>query len=807
MHNHLIFFRRIAATLLLATLVQAAFSQQLRKRCFHAFSVGPAPDSLLKKQQAGGALLIRSVLPKGTAAAAGLQSGDVLLTVNSHAVSKVADLRAPKFSTLREGDEVVYEILRDGQRIRKTAIASGRPDEAAPGIVYRYHAVPFRGGQLRAIVSEPELPSKGKLPAVYIIQGYTCGEMVDLDTAHPYRRLADGLTRLGYVVMRIEKPGVGDCLNTPACGDIDFDTELAAFETGLQYFRQLKEVDDKQVFLFGHSLGGLIAPWIASRNEWIKGVMVYGTLNRIWGEYLLHMVRVQSEGFGVDPVTIERSMRLARKIIYEVYTLKKSPAQLVKEDPALKEVLTTDFMWEPETDRLFTRSLQFNQALDDFNPNLYWSKTSARVLAIYGEADVEALNPESTISLAKTVNQYHPGNAEYRMLPGTDHSFAKVGTIEDGYRTKADPNYAQIMFSSFNPELTRLLADWMRKVSGNRPVSAKMLWKKLKTEPYPGKQDDICFTDENRGWYVNGGGNIYRTSDGGNTWVKCFNKPGTFFRCIAFLDSLRGFAGTVGTDYFPNVKDTIPLYRTMDGGISWEPVSYQGPYVKGLCAIDVVKEQYINHGQIDYRYHIFAVGRVGSPANIMLSDDGGKSFRSWSMQADCKMLFDIKMFSPREGFVCAATSEDIATSNALVLYTRDGGKTWEKRYQSTRSHETTWKLSFPVRDTGYVTIQNYNPDPAVSQQRIARTTDGGKTWKEIDLCNDHRAREFGIGFVDALHGYVGTMTTGYETKDAGMTWEKTDLGRACNKIRIYKRPDGTTYGYAIGVDVLKLTTE
>jgi photosystem II stability/assembly factor-like uncharacterized protein len=335
-------------------------------------------------------------------------------------------------------------------------------------------------------------------------------------------------------------------------------------------------------------------------------------------------------------------------------------------------------------------------------------------------------------------------------------------------------------------------------------VAQENTWKKLNTEAYPGKQDDIVFVDENTGWYVNGYGKIYHTKDGGNTWEKQLEQKGSFFRTVAFVDKNIGFVGTVGTEYFPNVTDTIPLYGTKDGGKTWKPVAYKGPYVKGLCAIDIVKEQYINHGKIDYKTHLFAVGRVGSPANIMVSHDGGETWTSRSMNTDCKMLFDIKMFDKNNGIVCAANNEDISQSNALILKTSDGGQTWEKVYQSNRPFETTWKASFPTRDIGYVTLQSYNPDPNVKQQRVAKTTDGGKTWTEINLVEDAGAREFGIGFIDANNGFVGTMNSGYETQDGGQTWTKTDLGRACNKIRIYKDEKGKIYGYAIGVNVFKL---
>ncbi|WP_282043459.1 WD40/YVTN/BNR-like repeat-containing protein [Winogradskyella flava] len=329
-------------------------------------------------------------------------------------------------------------------------------------------------------------------------------------------------------------------------------------------------------------------------------------------------------------------------------------------------------------------------------------------------------------------------------------------------------------------------------------------WTKLDTEPYRGKQDDITFVDKNTGWYINGSGKIFHTKDGGVTWEKQLEQKGTFFRTVAFIDKNVGFAGTVGTDYFPNVTDTIPLYGTKDGGKTWKPINYNGPYVKGLCAIDIVKEEYINHGVLDYKYHIYAVGRVGSPTNILISHDSGKTWTSKSMDKDCKMLLDIKMLNKNTGFVCAATNEKSANSNALILKTIDGGNTWKKVYQSKRPYEITWKASFPTDKVGYVTIQSYNPDTTIVQQRVAKTIDSGETWKEIDLVKNNKAREFGIGFINENQGYVGTRDSGFGTKNGGKTWNPINLGRGCNKIKLYNTNTNDVYGYSIGVDVYKL---
>jgi photosystem II stability/assembly factor-like uncharacterized protein len=68
---------------------------------------------------------------------------------------------------------------------------------------------------------------------------------------------------------------------------------------------------------------------------------------------------------------------------------------------------------------------------------------------------------------------------------------------------------------------------------------------------------------------VNGDGKIYRTRDSGTSWQEVANKPGTYFRTIAFVDEKSVFAGNVGTHYFPGVKDETPLYETKDGGDTW----------------------------------------------------------------------------------------------------------------------------------------------------------------------------------------------------------------------------------------------
>jgi photosystem II stability/assembly factor-like uncharacterized protein len=323
-------------------------------------------------------------------------------------------------------------------------------------------------------------------------------------------------------------------------------------------------------------------------------------------------------------------------------------------------------------------------------------------------------------------------------------------------------------------------------------------WRKLPTEPYAGKQDDVFFKDRNVGWYGNGAGKIWKTTDGGATWSLLVHRPGTFFRCLAFVDERLGFAGNVGVGYFPNVTDSIPLYRTEDGGATWQAVTaIDGPPVAGLCALQVLREPRIAAGVLDTLMRIVGVGRVGGPARMIVSDDLGRSFRNVELGDSAGMALDVHFFDHASGLVAAASDAAVQRSNAVILATDDAGRTWRTVYRSRRPFEATWKISFPTRQVGYVTVQSYDPDTTVVRRYVARTDDGGRTWRELPLVDEHRVREFGVAFVDTARGWVGAVPNGFATRDGGRTWTRAGFGNAVNKLRVIRDPAGVRV-FAIG---------
>ena len=320
-------------------------------------------------------------------------------------------------------------------------------------------------------------------------------------------------------------------------------------------------------------------------------------------------------------------------------------------------------------------------------------------------------------------------------------------------------------------------------------------WENLPAAPFNGgKQDGIYFFNKDIGWSVNGSGKINKTIDGGDSWIQQKNASGTYFRCIAFIDDQIGFAGNIGTNYFPGVTDSNPLYRTIDGGNSWVSVTSNitGTIPTGICAIQVVNQNVI-----------YAGGRVGGPAVLMKSTDGGLNWVGTTMPATCKMILDVHFHTPDVGYVFAATNTNIAASKARILKTTDGGASWTVVYTSTRNYELMWKAWFPSANVGYATVQSYNS--TTTQRYIVKTIDGGDTWTELPLSNNG-VREFGIGFIDDNIGWVGGENGGYETLDGGATWTPKSIGDYANKFSVISNPDGTKTAYAIGLNIYKLTT-
>ena len=334
----------------------------------------------------------------------------------------------------------------------------------------------------------------------------------------------------------------------------------------------------------------------------------------------------------------------------------------------------------------------------------------------------------------------------------------------------------------------------------NASTAAAGTWHKVATEPYRlnNKQDAITFADPRVGLYGNGTGRIYRTEDGGAHWRLAWRKAGTYVRTLEFADARTAFMGNVGPGYFDDVTDRQPLYVTHDAGTTWTPVTgWSGPPVAGLCALDILKQD----GKL---VAIRAGGRVGGPAALLESFDGGATWRSRDMSAVTGMILDIHFVDARTGFIAGASQSDEGKAHARILKTTDGGETWRAVFDSPRAGDNNWKLAFPSPAVGYATIMSYEAPAAEARGYVVKTEDGGEHWRPLTVTHEHGWVPYGIAFVSADRGWVGGSTGGYETTDGGTHWHAVPMGLSTNKMRVLPRPDGGHTVFALGHDLYRL---
>ncbi|CCH53319.1 HtrA2 peptidase [Fibrisoma limi BUZ 3] len=456
--------RVVLPLLFVLSAAQLTSAQQLKKR--GVIGVVPAPVSEAIARYVGlpkaEGVLIQQVVPNTTAERIGIQEKDVLTKVNGQPIKGPQELIA--FSQkLTEGDAVSVTLIRDKKEQVLSGKAVARANEVAPDLELVYDEFPFQNGYIRALVKRQKGTAGKKQPVVYFIQGASCMTMGYLPPVDPYRMATDQLARKGYAVYMVEKPGMGDCDGTQPCAEIGFNTELAAFQKGYEKLLTLDWVDKDNVFIFGHSLGGIVAPLLAEQFK-PRGVVVYGTVLRSWHDYMIDILRDQRTLEGIDYAEAEVDLQRVREPLFRYFYQKKSPDDLVKENPALGRAFAERMAYDGKG-HLFGRHYSFWQELNEKNLYDAWKKTDAHVLAIYGEADIAALKPDDHVQIANVVNRYHPGKGEYFLLPKTDHGLVEVGSLQEFLAIKDSPEYEQLLRNKFNTRLIDKLDLWMKEKS------------------------------------------------------------------------------------------------------------------------------------------------------------------------------------------------------------------------------------------------------------------------------------------------------------------------------------------------------
>lgn len=421
-------------------------AQNLRRQAWMGVKVKKAPEP----QQSG--LEVLEVLG-GTGAALKLQAGDILVQLQQKPLNEPADLRSA-VKPFRDNDPLELHLIRKGKPQVLKGVFVGKPYETHPKHEVIYSSAPFKGGQVRTIIQKPR--KTGKMPALLFIPGYTCMSLDNLPANDPYKHILDAFADSGFVTMRVEKSGMGDSENTPECESCDLYDEIANFEAGLKQLKALPYVDSNRIVLYGHSMGGVVAPAVAARNK-VAGVMVYGTVLRSWFEYMIEMYRLQNALAGMDPLTHEQSVRDQYALCYDFFIGKKKLDDLAK-NPRADSVLRAS--WEYSgNNRMFGRNAEYWRQIQDIPLIAYWRKAQTRVLVQFGQSDFQAFSADDHRNIAATVNYYHPHTAVFKSYPNTDHFMARSGSMQEAWDLFAAQKY-DALFEMYNADVGRDAVNW-----------------------------------------------------------------------------------------------------------------------------------------------------------------------------------------------------------------------------------------------------------------------------------------------------------------------------------------------------------
>lgn len=437
----------------LTSLAMGQPQEALPRRGSLGASFAPLPKEVSDRLglKPGAGLMVKAPVTGMTADKAGLKDGDVLLMINDKPV--VQGGISSLVRTLQSGAEVTFKVDRGGKELNlKGTMVERLRDPGTKDYSVAYSHVDTACGRMRTIISTPK--KDGKHPALFFIQGLSplsYDYVMDGPTGDVMRMAAPILhefAKSGFVTIRVEKPGVGDSEGGPY-QNLGFTEEIDIYRQTMKQLKAMKEVDTDKVLIFGHSMGGTFGPIVAAESP-VKGIAVYGTASRSWGEYLNDTLRYQGLLGGESYSQAEESVRAGSRTLGLWYNDKKSPEQIAKEHPTLAPYVNSLL-----PGGLFNgKSAQFWGELGTLNTAAYWEKLDCSVLAIHGSSDFVSYEIDHRL-IADIVKRSHPGKGRFVSAPAVDHLLNKWGTEKE-----ALANYAK---GDFNPVMNQILMDWAKE--------------------------------------------------------------------------------------------------------------------------------------------------------------------------------------------------------------------------------------------------------------------------------------------------------------------------------------------------------
>jgi uncharacterized protein len=436
-----IFLKRFVGVALFSLVIISILqAQELRRRGFTGLQVADlSADNRAKLTGTKGGAQVQKVFEKGSGQDAGLQANDIIVRLNDFEIESAGNYVAAvgKFFA---GDEITIHFVRDGKPNSKTIKLKPRPLEKDAEVDTFYESVTVDNSLRRTIITAPK--TSGKHPALLYITGVGCFSQESANFETSDAKLLYGLTKAGFVTMRVEKSGMGDS-EGKSCNDpaVDMQAEIRGYLEGLKALKKSPLVDAEKVFIVGLSIGGIEAPQIAAQIP-VKGIVVVNTAAKPFMEYLLETRRRQMSLRNTPPDEIDRRALLSEVCNHRLLIEKQTPEQLLRDLPSCRESIE------------YPAPYTFIQQWAALNFGEMWKRAAAQTLVVSGKSDFVATIGDAPL-LVNIINSFRQGTATLAEIEGMDHYMTKAATMEASMKQDAT--------GEFEPQVIEVIKKWMRE--------------------------------------------------------------------------------------------------------------------------------------------------------------------------------------------------------------------------------------------------------------------------------------------------------------------------------------------------------
>jgi alpha/beta superfamily hydrolase len=304
------------------------------------------------------------------------------------------------------------------------------------------------------------LPKEGKPSAVVILISGSGPQNRDEEIVNhkPFLIWADYLTKRGIGVLRFDDRGIGKSKgNFALATSFDFAEDV---NSAIEYLKGRSDLADVKIGLMGHSEGGIIAPFVASKRTDINFLVLLAAPGVKGSEIIVSQQGLIGKASGVPESEIDKYSIITRNL-YSIIDKERN-------NPGLKKLLS-DFIKSNAGAEV--PDSQINQQVNaittpwmltflNYDPADALTRIKIPIIAVNGTKDLQVPYEVNLNALEKSLLAAHGRNTDSLKKYVTIKSIEGVNHLFQRAETGLPAEYSKIE-ETISPEVLELISGWI----------------------------------------------------------------------------------------------------------------------------------------------------------------------------------------------------------------------------------------------------------------------------------------------------------------------------------------------------------